>query len=114
MSASPSPSLLANLRAELSRVPPFAQMDAQALDFFLTRSEQRYYAPDEVITTPDDGPVRELFFIRSGAVVGERGSGDTRTSAFEYERGDLFPVSAAVAQRAVTARYKAVQDSANR
>ena len=111
MSASPSPSLLANLRAELSRVPPFAQMDAQALDFFLTRSEQRYYAPDEVITTPDDGPVRELFFIRSGAVVGERGSGDARTSAFEYERGDLFPVSAAVAQRAVTARYKAVQDT---
>jgi len=111
MSASPSPSLLANLRAELSRVPPFAQMDTQALDFFLTRSEQRYYAPDEVITTPDDGPVRELFFIRSGAVVGERGSGDARTSAFEYERGDLFPVSAAVAQRAVTARYKAVQDT---
>lgn len=111
MSASPSPSLFANLRTELMRVPPFAQMDAQALDVFLASSEQRYYAPDEVITTPDEGPVRELFFIRQGAVVGERGSGAQAVNAFEYEQGDLFPVSAAVAQRAVTARYKAVQDT---
>ncbi len=109
--ASPSPSLLANLRQELQRVPPFAQMDAASLDFFLTHSRQRYYAPGEALVAPADGPVTEIFFIRQGAVTGVRGLAELSGGAFQYEAGDLFPVSAAVAQRAVTATYSAVQDT---
>ncbi len=107
----PSPSLLANFREELSRQVPFAQMDTAALDFFLARCEQRYYAPGEVLAQPSDGAVSHLFFIRQGSVTGVKGLADVSGSAFEYEAGDLFPVGAAVARRAVTAIYRAVADT---
>ncbi|MDP1955486.1 MAG: DUF294 nucleotidyltransferase-like domain-containing protein [Polaromonas sp.] len=108
---SPSSSLLANLRLELMRYPPFAQMQASAVDYFLTHAQQNYFAPDELLLSPDSGTVKELFFIRQGAVIGERGLAELSGGAFHYEPGELFPVSAAVAQRAVTATYRAVADT---
>lgn len=109
--SSPSASLLANLRQELMGSPPFAQMDAHALDDFLSRSQQRYYAPGDLLVEPASGVVTEIFYIRQGAVTGVRGMAELSGGAFQYEAGDLFPVSAAVAQRAVTASYRAVQDT---
>ncbi len=109
--SSPSASLLANLRQELVRSPPFAQMDAPALDDFLTQCQQRYYAPGDMLVEPAHGVVQEIYYIRQGAVTGVRGMADLSGGAFQYEAGDLFPVSAAVAQRAVTASYRAVQDT---
>lgn len=110
-SLSPSPSLLANLRQELSRLPPFAQMDDGAIDFFLTHAEQRYFAQGEVLIGPKDGPVTQLFYIRQGAVRGVKGVADLLGGAIGYEAGDLFPASAALAGRAVTATYEAVGDT---
>lgn len=107
----PSPSLLANLRQELGRYPPFGQMDAAAIDFFLTHARQRYFAPDEILVRPGDGEVREIFFIRQGAVAGVRGLAALSGGAFRYEAGDVFPLSAAVAQRPVTATYSAAADT---
>lgn len=107
----PSPSLLENFRQELARQPPFAQMDVAAVDFFLTHCEQRYYAPDEVLVQPADGVVDQIFFIRQGAVSAVKGMADPSGGAFQYEAGDLFPLSAAVARRAVTATYSAVADT---
>ncbi len=108
---SPSPSLFAHLRQDLGRSPPFAQMDQADLDFFLAQSQQRYYAPGDLLVEPAHGVVGEIYFIRQGAVTGVRGIADLSGSAFQYEAGDLFPVSAAVAQRAVTATYRAVEDT---
>ncbi|MDP2447892.1 MAG: DUF294 nucleotidyltransferase-like domain-containing protein [Polaromonas sp.] len=108
---SPSSSLLANLRQELMRHPPFAQMQAGDVDFFLSHARQNYFAPEEILIEPDSGPVTELFFIRQGAVIGERGLAELSGGAFHYEPGELFPVSAALAQRAVTASYRAVADT---
>ena len=107
----PSASLLANLRAELARHPPFDQMDEAALDLFITRSRELYFAPGEVLLEPSGGPVQDLFYVRQGAVTGLRGLADLSGGAFEYEAGDLFPAGAALAQRAVTARYTASQDT---
>lgn len=108
---SPSSSLLANFRQELMRYPPFAQMLASDLDFFLKHTQQNYYAPGEVLLAPDSGVVKQLFFIRQGAVIGERGLAEFSSGAFHYEPGELFPVSAALAQRAVTATYRAASDT---
>ncbi len=108
---SPSSSLLANLRLALMQHPPFAQMSAEHVDFFLSHSTENYYAPGERLIDPDSGPVQHLIFIRQGAVIGERGLAELSGGAFHYEPGELFPVSAAVAQRAVTASYKAVADT---
>jgi len=107
----PSSSLLANLRQELGRYTPFSQMTAEDLDFFLSHSEQQYFAPEETLIEPASGEVTHLFFIRQGAVSGTRGLADLSGGAFQYETGDLFPISAAIAKRAVTATYQAVADT---
>ena len=106
----PSPSLLSNFRQELLPFPPFAQMQAPEIDYFLAHCKQLYFAPDEAVIGPADGPVKTLYFIRKGAVTGTRGLAD-QMGAFEYDAGDLFPVSAAFAGRAVTASYRACEDT---
>lgn len=107
----PSPSLLEGLAQQLARHAPFAQMAAADVQAFVAASPQRYHAPGELMLGPDDGPVRELLYIRQGAVTGERGLADLSGGAFHYEAGDLFPVSAALAARPVTATYRAEADT---
>lgn len=107
----PPASLLAALRPELERHPPFAQMAGEAVDFFLAHAEQRYYAPGEVLLDPTRGAVAEIYFVRQGAVTGVKGIAEVSGGAFQYEAGDLFPLSAATARRAVTATYRATTDT---
>lgn len=110
MSTSPAPGLLSVLSAELAQYLPFAHMDAGAREFFVRHARAAYYAPDEVLLAPEQGVVQQLFFIRQGAVRSERHHADGSASAFRYEAGELFPVSAVLAQRPVSARYVAAQD----
>ena len=107
----PSSSLLANLRQELTRHPPFTQMTTANVDYFLSHAQQLYFAPGETVVEPASGPVQSLFYIRQGAVTGTLGMAEQMGGAFEYEAGDLFPVSAAIAERAVTATYRACADT---
>jgi len=111
LASTPSGSLLANLRQELARYTPFSQMAAADLDFFLTHVQQQYFAPGEILVEPDSGVVTQLLYIRQGAVSGKRGLADLSGGAFQYETGDLFPISAAMAGRAVTATYEATADT---
>jgi CBS domain-containing protein len=105
-----SPSLMNIFRQELLAYPPFAQMRDEDVNYFLAHCSQRYFAPGEHVIGPADGPVTSLFFIRKGAVTGIRGLAD-QLGAFEYDAGDLFPASAAFAGRAVTASYRACEDT---
>jgi CBS domain-containing protein len=107
----PPPALLAALRPALVRHPPFSEMAQEAVDFFLAHAQQRYYAPDETLVEPASGPVREIFAIRQGAVTGLKGFAELSGGALAYEEGDLFPLSAAVARRPVTATYRATADT---
>lgn len=108
---SPSGSLLAQLAEELRRHPPFDEMAPADVRWFVEASHQAYFAPGEALVQPEDGPARELFFIRRGTVVGKRGLSDVAGGAFQYEAGDLFPVSAVLAQRATTTAYHATDDT---
>ncbi len=108
---SPSASLLANFRQELARFVPFSRMAAEDLDFLVTHSQQQYFAPAESIVNPSLGPVTHLYLIRQGGVTGKRGLAEISGGAFQYEAGDMFPVSAAMARRAVTASYEATVDT---
>lgn len=107
----PSGSLLAGLSEELRRHPPFNEMDPSHVAAFVAASRQAYYAPGETVVDPQAGPARELFFIRRGAVTGKRGLSEVSGGAFQYEAGDLFPISAVLAQRAPTTQYHATEDS---
>lgn len=106
----PSHHLLANFRQDLRQHAPFAQMQDAEVDDFLSHCEQQYFAPGELVIGPESGSVQSLYYVRQGAVTGTRGLADT-VGAFEYEAGDLFPVSAAWAGRAVTATYRANTDT---
>ena len=108
---SPSASLLGNLRIELARFAPFSQMAARDVDFFLTHTTLGYFAPGEVLVDPDQKAVDTLFFIRQGAVRGEHGVASHASGGIHYDTGDLFPISAAMAGRAVTATYRASADT---
>lgn len=107
----PSPGLLSALRPELARHAPFAQMTAEAIDFFLAHSQQRYFAPGEVLQAPGHGVVQDVFFIRQGVVTRRKGVAELYGGATHYEAGDLFPLAAAVGQRAVTATYESAGDT---
>ena len=106
---SPSPSLLANLRAELMRRPPFLGMQAADVDALVRGSEQVYFAPDEAIVAPEQGPVRHLYCIRSGSVTHRPPHG--QGGDFQFEAGDLFPLGAMMSARAVLGRYVARLDT---
>ncbi|MFM7331476.1 MAG: DUF294 nucleotidyltransferase-like domain-containing protein [Brachymonas sp.] len=111
---SPASSLISQLAAELMAHAPFAQMQAQHVQMLVASSVQRYYAPSEAVLSPQDGQVTELLIVRRGAITGSQGMAQYAASGgggFLYEAGDVFPVSAAVAGRAVTATYQASEDS---
>ena len=108
---SPSGSLLGNFRKELAQHAPFAQMTKADLDYFLAQARQRYYAPEEILIEPASGRVTQLFYIRRGAVTDTRGLAGPMGDVFEYEAGDLLPLSAAMAGRPVTAVYRASADT---
>jgi CBS domain-containing protein len=108
--ATPSSSLIQQLCQELAQHPPFAQMQAAHVQSFVEQSQQHYFSPGEVVISPSDGPVHVLHYVRSGAITGSLGN-TALPSAFLYEAGDMFAVNAALAQRPVSASYKAAADS---
>jgi CBS domain-containing protein len=106
----PSQNLLANLRAELMRTPPFQLMEPQHVDRFIAAAEEVYYAPDETLLSPASGVVEHLLCVRRGAVTGRKGFAEM-SGGYLYEAGDLFPVGAVMGARAVTSTYKSSQDT---
>ena len=107
---SPSRSLVMNLRQQMMQRIPFSEMQEEHVDFFIKSAKEFYFGPEEVILDPTRGPVTQLFFIRQGSVISRSGLANEAGGAHEIEAGDLFPVSAAVAGRAVTATYTAFSD----
>ncbi len=108
-STQPSPSLLGNLRTELMRHVPFAQMQPAHVDQFLSACTQAYYAPGETVLAPADGAPAHLIYIRQGHITGRVG-GDDKAPGFEYDAGDIFPVGAVMGTRPVAATYQAHED----
>jgi len=106
----PSTSLVANLRSELMRHPPFSQMQPGHVDRFVAASTQAYFEPGEVLLAPSHGAVGHLHYIRRGSVCGRQGLAEAQ-GGFEYEAGDLFPVGALMGGRAVMSTYTANADT---
>ncbi len=106
----PANSLIQQLARELMASPPFAQMDEAHVRLFVQGSQQRYFPAGQQVMSPADGPAQQLLFVRRGAVTGTQGLAELNGGAFLYESGELFPVSAVVGNRAVTATYQATED----
>lgn len=106
MRVTPSDSLMSNLRSEWRRWQPFNRMAATPLETLIGSAREVYFAPQEVLVSPQHGQVRDIYLLRTGAVSGQREG----SLAFSYEAGDLFPLGAALSERAVTATYRAQGD----
>lgn len=106
-----APSSPAEVCIELQRHPPFSDMQPVHVQAFVSASRELSFAAGDAVVRPEDGPVRDLYFIRSGAVTGRRGLSDVAGGAFQFDAGDLFPVSAVLARRAVTTLYSATENS---
>jgi CBS domain-containing protein len=110
-SPTPSASLIGELRAVLVRHAPFSAMASTHVDEFIRHAREAYFAPGEVVLSPGSGPVHELHVIRTGTITGEKGVARLDAGGIEYEAGDLFPVSAVLGERPVTATYTARADT---
>ena len=85
-------------------------MAAAHVERFVLQVSSRRYAKEEILIDPQSGPTRHLLYIRRGSVTGHRGLADD-AGGFAYETGDLFPIGAALAGRAVTSTYTAETDT---
>jgi CBS domain-containing protein len=94
------------LRAELQGHPPFGQMAPEHVDALLAAAREAYFAPDEVITGPDDGVAAWLYVVRQGSVSGRRGD----AAAAEYGPGEMFPVAAVLGERPSATVFTAHED----
>lgn len=106
----PSAPLLAHYRGQLRRWHPFADMEDADVDWFLARCEQRYLEADEVLLAPDRGIPDTLFLIREGQVRSQQGLGGQAGAGFVHDAGDMLPVAALLAKRAVMSTYVAAGD----
>lgn len=97
---------------ELRQWPPFAQMAPELVARFLAAARPLQFAAGAPVLQPGDGPVRRLLLLRRGS-VGGRGAASGRAAGgfdFQIEAGELFPLGALLAGRAVTSSYEALDD----
>jgi CBS domain-containing protein len=121
-----SATLIATVRRLLQAHPPFAQMAPADLDFLAQRLTLVYFADGEILLSPAAGTPEACWIVRQGTVEGlalagtvapdestPRSSGsDARPSAVVHlAPGEIFPVGALLAERAVTNTYRAVGDT---
>jgi CBS domain-containing protein len=88
---------------------PFAQMDEAALAHLLAKVEIAYFADTDVLIAPQTTAPDCCYIIKQGRVRGARP--DTDDTVFEAGVGESFPVGALLADRPVTAVYRAVGDT---
>lgn len=106
--------LVAGVVQFLGAHPPFSAMHADEVDFVARHVSLAYYARGEVLIGPEDGPPQHCFIVRQGLVEGSR-RGASRDGAHlepavHRVPGEMLPISALMAERAVISTYSAAGD----
>ncbi|MGH8380674.1 DUF294 nucleotidyltransferase-like domain-containing protein [Pseudomonas sp.] len=97
----------------LQRFPPFNQMENAHLAFLVEQCQLRFYAANDSIIKPSDGPVEHFYVVKQGRVVGER-QHVTRPgteTTFEITTGECFPLAALLGERATRTEHLAGEDT---
>jgi CBS domain-containing protein len=97
----------------LQRFPPFNQMENAHLAFLVEQCQLRFYAANDSIIKPGDGPVEHFYIVKQGRVVGER-QHVTRPgteTTFEITTGECFPLAALLGERATRTEHLAGEDT---
>jgi len=96
----------------LRRHAPFDQMAPVHLEYMAKRLKLGFYARNEVIVGPNDGPADRFYIIKQGRVRGESPDGaEMHEGAFELMIGECFPVGALLTRRAVRIMERAAEDT---
>jgi CBS domain-containing protein len=103
-------SLVKNLSQQLRAELPFSAMQVHDVNYFIESSQEAYFAPNEIILSPETGVPKCLFLLRQGTVTGQRHVSKNETVDFEVEAGQLFSVGSVLTQRPVTTIYSAKTD----
>ena len=107
-----SATIVAGVRQALAAHAPFSLMRDEDLEFVARRAELAYFAKDERIVGPDDGPPAACWIVKQGVVEARRpGHGDDADAdALVLGPGEAFPVGALMADRPVSREYRANGD----
>jgi CBS domain-containing protein len=110
-----SPAILASVGRFLAGHAPFAQMPASDVAFAASRLSLVYFADGETVLEPGQGVPDHCLIVRQGGVrgaaAGPSGGGEAGgTPVNELGPGEVFPVGALLAERPVSAVYRAVGD----
>jgi len=114
--ASPDTARPQNTRAIMAFLrehAPFSSMDDTHLAHFAEHATLRFYADDDVVLSPDDGPVRRFFIVKQGRIRGERHreKDDTTETTFEISQGECFPLAALIGERPTRTLHRASGDT---
>ncbi len=92
--------------------PPFNQMERTELTYLIEHSHMTFYPKGELVLSPEDGVINELYVIKKGRIAGERVSpsgGETRNT-FVINTGECFPMAALLGERATRTHHRAETD----
>lgn len=99
--------------AFLQQYPPFQQMQNAHLAYLVEHCQLRFYAKDDLIISPADGPVAHFYIVKQGRIRGQRrtAQGAEADSTFEIASGECFPLAALMAERETHTTHLAAEDS---
>jgi len=97
----------------LARHAPFDRMNPAHLEFLAKRLRLGFYARNEQITEPGQGPASMFYIIKQGRVRGEAENeqGPSEEGAWELVAGECFPIGALLGRRPVRTLHRAVEDT---
>ena len=99
----------ADIRVRLNAFAPFMQMRADHLDRLVDKATLKQFAAGDTLLSPAHGTVSQLLVVLEGHVIGQ-GADKDGDGRFEFDAGDLFPIGAVMAGRAVSSIYTAHDD----
>src|SRR5690606_3592239 len=93
--------------------PPFNQMDDHHLAWMVERCQLRFFAQDDTIIRPAEGPVQHFYIAKQGRVRGERllTGQQSPDTTFEISVGECFPLAALIGDRATRTEHIAGEDT---
>ncbi len=92
---------------------PFSSMDDAHLAHFAEHASLRFYADNDIVLSPEEGPVQRFYVVKQGRIRGERHNekdGKTETT-FEITQGECFPLAALVGERPTRTLHRAAGDT---
>ncbi|NJR71706.1 MAG: hypothetical protein HC782_00505 [Gammaproteobacteria bacterium] len=109
-SYSPSSTILNATVANLRRHMPFDQMDVAHIQYLAAHLTLNYFAKGATILSPTHGAVASVWIVERGAVGGVSGY-LTDDPLFTLHEGEMFPIGAAMSERASVCTYLADTDT---